>query len=162
CKGVVSTPDQQPRGRPSRSLRAGHGGLAAAPPRAVRMRDGQLGAILRYIRTLTAPGCGAPTTDAELLRQFVARRDEAAFAALMERHGPMVLGVCRRLLRQPQDVDDVFQATFLVLLQRAESIASADSVGSWLYGVARRIAVRVRANVRKRQQREGNGLDTLP
>src|SRR5262249_51745092 len=68
----------------------------------------------------------------------------------------------RRLLRQPQDVDDVFQATFLVLLRRADSIARADSVGSWLHGVARRIAVRVRANARKRQDRERRGTATLP
>jgi RNA polymerase sigma factor (sigma-70 family) len=126
------------------------------------MVNGQLGVVLRYIRTLTDPGGGAPTTDGELLRQFVVRRDESAFTALVERHGPMVLGVCRRLLRQPQDVDDVFQATFLVLLQRAESIARADSVGSWLYGVARRIAVRVRANARKRRDRERRGTDALP
>jgi len=123
---------------------------------------GRFGVVLWCIRTLTNPGGGAPTTDGELLRQFVARRDEAAFTALMERHGPMVLGVCRRLLRQPQDVDDVFQATFLVLLQRADSIARADSVGSWLYGVARRIAVRVRANARKRQDRERRGTEALP
>jgi RNA polymerase sigma factor (sigma-70 family) len=126
------------------------------------MVKGQLGVVLRYIRTLTGPGGeGTPTTDGELLRQFVTRRDEAAFTALMERHGPMVLGVCRRLLRQPQDVDDVFQATFLVLLQRADSIARADSVGSWLYGVARRLAVRIRANARKRQARERGGIETL-
>jgi RNA polymerase sigma factor (sigma-70 family) len=123
------------------------------------MVNGQLGVVLRYLRTLTGPAAGAPTTDGELLRQFVAHRDEAAFAALVERHGPMVLGVCRRLLHQPQDVDDVFQATFLVLIERAGSVARADSVGSWLYGVARRIALRVRANARKRRECEWQGAD---
>src|SRR5262249_29107784 len=122
----------------------------------------QLGGVLRHLRTLTGPGGGAPSTDGELLSQFVTRRDEAAFLALMGRHGPMVLGVCRRLLSQPQDVGDVFQATFLVLLPRADSIARADSVGSWLYGVARRLAVRVRANARKRQDRERRGRQTPP
>jgi RNA polymerase sigma factor (sigma-70 family) len=122
--------------------------------------NGELGVLLRYIRTLSGPSGAAPLSDAQLLNHFVTRRDEAAFAALVERHGPMVHGVCRRLLRQPQDVDDVFQATFLVLIERAGSIARADSVGSWLYGVAYRLAVRVRANARKRHQREGPITDT--
>jgi RNA polymerase sigma factor (sigma-70 family) len=123
--------------------------------------NGQFGVVLRYFRTVTGPEGGAPPTDRELLSLFVARRDEAAFTALVERHGPMVFGVCRRFLRQTQDVDDVFQATFLVLLRRAYSISRTDSIGSWLYGVARRVAVRARANARKRQDRERRGTARL-
>jgi RNA polymerase sigma factor (sigma-70 family) len=123
------------------------------------MVNGQLGVVLRYVRALAGPGAAAPMSDGQLLNHFLSRRDETAFAALVERHGPMVHGVCRRLLRRAQDVDDVFQATFLVLIERAGSIARADSVGSWLYGVAYRLAMRVRANARKRQQRERPIID---
>src|SRR5690348_7542618 len=104
------------------------------------MVDGQVGVLLRYIRDMAGPGGAAPATDAELLKRFVARRDEAAFAALLGRHGPMVLGVCRRILRRPQDVDDAFQATFLILVQRAGSIGRPELVGGWLHGVAQRVA----------------------
>jgi RNA polymerase sigma factor (sigma-70 family) len=124
------------------------------------MVNGQFGEVLRHIRSLTGPCSLAPMTDGELLRHFVGRRDEAAFSALVERHGPMVLGVCRRVLGHAQDVDDAFQATFLVLVQRANSITHEDSVGSWLYGVAHRICVRVKTNTRKRQIRERPITDT--
>src|SRR5438270_1591180 len=83
--------------------------------------------------------------DAHLLQRFVELRDEAAFAALMERHGPMVLGVCRRVLRDVQDVDDAFQATFLVLLRKAASLRRPASLANWLYGVAYRVALQGRA-----------------
>jgi RNA polymerase sigma factor (sigma-70 family) len=125
------------------------------------MVDGQLGAVLRYIRNFRGPGGIAPTADEELLRRFVARRDEAAFAALVERHGPMVLSVCRRLLHRSEDVDDAFQATFLVLVRRADSLSRPELVGNWLYGVAQRIAFRLRANSRKRSDRERPMTDTV-
>src|SRR5262249_27748746 len=70
---------------------------------------------------------------------------EVAFAALVSRHGPMVLGVCRRALADPNDVEDAFQATFLVLVRRARSVRVGDSLGRWLYGVARRVAAKARA-----------------
>jgi RNA polymerase sigma factor (sigma-70 family) len=124
------------------------------------MVNGQFGEVLRFVRDLTG-SCGlARMTDGELLRHFVGRRDGAAFAALVERHGPMVLGLCRRVLGRAQDVDDAFQATFLVLVQRAGSIAHAESVGSWLYGVAHRICVRIKTNARKRLARERPITDT--
>src|SRR5687768_12657676 len=84
-------------------------------------------------------------TDAALLRQFAASGDDLAFAVLMDRYGKLVLALCRRLLRHEQDAEDAFQATFLVLAQKAGSIRKAESVGSWLYGVASRVARKARA-----------------
>ena len=112
-------------------------------------------AILRHIRSLTA----RPTidrSDRELLHGFVALRDEAAFAALVRRHGPLVLSVCRHVLRHDQDAKDAFQATFLVLARKAASIHKLEAVGGWLFGVAHRTAMNMRnrtARQRKRDQR---------
>src|SRR5262245_20090113 len=95
--------------------------------------------------------CGAaPRTDPELLEQFLARRDEAAFAALVQRHGPMVMGVCRRLLRHHGDAEDAFQATFLVLVRKAVSLAGQTSLAPWLHGVAQRAALKARSLAAKR------------
>src|SRR5207244_4713762 len=102
------------------------------------MADATLGTVLRHLRRLGAPRPGGDLSDGQLLDAFLRRRDEAAFAALLSRHGPLVLGVCRRVLRHPQDADDAFQATFLVLVRRADSIRRHDSLASWLYGVALR------------------------
>ncbi len=122
--------------------------------------NGHFGKVLQHLHRLAGP-CGvAPLTDGQLLKHFVGRRDESAFAALVERHGPMVLGVCRRVLGHTQDADDAFQATFLVLVQRARSIVHEESVGSWLYGVASRICVRVKVTTRKRHTRERPITDT--
>src|ERR1700751_5698666 len=86
---------------------------------------------------------GAVPSDGELLGRFVERRDEAALAALVNRHGPMVWGVCRRLLSH-HDAEDAFQATFIVLVKRASSIAQRELVGNWLYGVAHQTALQAR------------------
>src|SRR5262245_29836996 len=83
-------------------------------------------------------------TDGQLLGQFVATRDQGAFAALLRRHGPMVLGVCRRLLGNTDDAEDAFQATFLVLVRKAAAVTSRTVVGDWLHGVARRTALNAR------------------
>jgi RNA polymerase sigma factor (sigma-70 family) len=100
-------------------------------------------------------------TDGQLLARFVAAHDEAAFAALLRRHGPMVLGVCRRLLRHTQDAEDAFQATFLVLARRAGSVVKRDSVSSWLYAVAYRTACNARAGRARRRARERQ-VEELP
>src|SRR5262245_38376050 len=90
--------------------------------------------------------------DAELLARFVNMQDEVAFAALVRRHGPLVRGVCRRWLPDPADVDDAFQATFLVLAQRAGSVERPHRLGAWLYGVAARTARHLRLkNARRRR-----------
>ena len=89
-----------------------------------------------------------------MLERFVTSRDETAFEALVARFGPMVLGVCRRSLDNPQDVDDAFQATFLILVKKARSIRDGDRLGPWLYGVAYKVASRARAQSWHRLRRE--------
>jgi len=85
-----------------------------------------------------------PEPDAELLARFVHRRDEAAFAALVERHGPMVLHLCRRVLGDVHAAEDALQATFLILARKAATLRQPQALASWLYGVAQRIALKVR------------------
>src|SRR5262245_7369793 len=87
----------------------------------------------------------AGRTDGELLEEFILRRDEAAFEGLLRRHGPMVLGVCRRIVRDGADADEASQATFLVLVKKAATIRPRGMVGNWLYGVARTTALKARA-----------------
>ena len=96
-------------------------------------------------------------TDAELLRRFIDRRDEAAFALLVRRHGAMVYGVCRRMLPE-QDAEDAFQATFLVLAEKARAAAPRE-VANWLYGVARRAALLSRRSIARRRERTGDMPD---
>src|SRR5262245_13535795 len=96
--------------------------------------------LLRYIRKVAAGRGSSQRPDRELLENFSAHRDEAAFAALVARHGPMVLRVCRRVLNHEQDSEDAFQATFLVLARSAGSIRQHDALAGWLHGVAYRTA----------------------
>jgi RNA polymerase sigma factor (sigma-70 family) len=93
-------------------------------------------------------------SDGELLRRFVTLKDDAAFAALISRHGRLVQGVCRRVLGDFHSAEDSFQATFLVLARRAKSIRTPNSLATWLYAVAQRIALRARAKAALRQERE--------
>src|SRR5262249_46317585 len=110
--------------------------------------------VLRQLRRAALLRDGGGMTDGQLLERFVTRRDEAAFEALVRRHGPMVLGVCRRRLRNPHDAEAAFQATFLVLVRKAASISQRELLGNWLYGVAYRTALDARAAAARRRVRE--------
>jgi RNA polymerase sigma factor (sigma-70 family) len=112
---------------------------------------GRQAAVLATIRQLLDSGPVAGLDDGQLLERFATRKDEAAFAALMALHGPMVLGVCRRILPDGHDIEDAFQATFLVLVRRAGSLRDPRRLGPWLYGVARRVALRARAEAARRR-----------
>ena len=101
----------------------------------------------RELQSLLRDGVATGLTDQELLERFASCRDhsgELAFATLVARHGPMVMNVCRRMLHNPADADDAFQATFLVLVRRAGAIRFGTSLGPWLYGVSVRVARRAR------------------
>src|SRR5579871_4056223 len=98
-----------------------------------------LGQVLQHLQQ-----AGGGPTDGQLLARFTATRDEAAFAALVERHGPMVLGVCRRVLGNRPDAEDAFQAAFFALTRHAASVRKAGSLAAWLYGAALRVALKVR------------------
>ncbi|WP_165248683.1 RNA polymerase sigma factor [Paludisphaera soli] len=118
--------------------------------------------LARSFERLFDEGSAVGCSDAQLLDRFVQRRDESAFAAIVERHGPMVLGVCRRFLRDPNDVDDAFQAVFLVLARKAGGLRSRDLLGNWLFGVACRVAARARiAGVRRGEKLVTDGGDRL-
>ncbi len=93
-------------------------------------------------------------TEWELLEQFLTHRDELAFQVLVSRHGPMVLGICRRMLANAADAEDAFQATFLVLFKRAGSLGPGDAVAAWLHGVAVRVAQQARSSAARRGRRE--------
>ena len=106
------------------------------------MAGGKPHPVLQFLRRLVAAGPGGDSTDRQLLQRLAGHREEAAFAVLVQRHGPMVLGVCRRILHDPHDADDAFQATFLVLACKAGSLARPEKLANWLYGVACRTAAR--------------------
>jgi RNA polymerase sigma factor (sigma-70 family) len=120
------------------------------------MGNAPLHGVLRQLRDAQA---AAEAPDAQLLERFARGHEEAPFAALVRRHGPMVWGVSRRLLPHVHDAEDVFQATFLLLARKAASIRKSQSVGSWLHGVARRLALKVRLQQSRRQSREKRAAD---
>jgi RNA polymerase sigma factor (sigma-70 family) len=116
------------------------------------MTTRSLGRVIVQMRRAALP---SDLGDGELLARFIDYRDEAAFEALVRRHGAMVLGVCRRLLASPHDAEDAFQATFIVLVRRAAAVVPRDAVGNWLYGVAYRTALEARSARARRRAREG-------
>ncbi len=118
--------------------------------------------VLRHIRVLARPRPDGPAADADLLRAFAVRGDRDAFAALVRRHGPMVLGVCRRALPQLADAEDAFQATFILLARRAAAIRRAESLASWLHGAAHRMAADIRKADARRRRREAHATPRPP
>ena len=118
------------------------------------MATGQISGAIRHLRRTALQGGGA-MTDGQLLDCFLAERDETAFAALVRRHGAMVLGVCRRVLCNAHDAEDAFQVAFLVLVRKAASLRQRELVGNWLYGAAYRAALETRAaNARRARERQ--------
>src|SRR5262245_26901691 len=118
--------------------------------------------VAPLLRALADLDCNRKS-DGQLLQQFLTFRDEAAFAALIRRHGPMVLGVCRRILRNAADAEDAFQATFLVLVRKAPSVVHRPVLGDWLHGVARRTALKAQgAAARRREQEKAQVRESAP
>jgi len=123
------------------------------------MKVGLQGSVLRSIQTLFVTGSATGMTDRQLLEEFLGRRDggaEAAFTALVARHGPLVWSICHSISSDSHAAKDAFQATFLILVRRASSIRRRETLAPWLHGVARRVAVRARnvARVRRRYEIE--------
>src|SRR5581483_9475095 len=125
-------------GRPGNSTGAGHAPRAGG--RTADMAPASGKNLLPFIRDLAGPGDTGSATDAQLLEWFLGQRHEVAFRAMVDRHGPMVLAVCRRVLGDAHDTEDAFQATFLVLARKADALRPRALVANWLYGVAYRTA----------------------
>jgi RNA polymerase sigma factor (sigma-70 family) len=125
--------------------------MSVEPMSGQRNRWGRFADVEGAMQDVAGPSSQSEPTDERLLRDYVASQDAGAFAAIMRRHGGMVSGVCRRVLGREQDVEDAFQATFLVLLRKAPSLSRPNLLGNWLYGVAYRISSKIRsANIRQR------------
>jgi len=137
----------------------------AAPPgrerREVLMPIGHAERLMPTLRRIVTARESAARSDGELLAAFVAARDADAFAELVRRHGPMVLGVCRRVVGDRAAADDAFQAAFLVLARRAAAVRPREQVGNWLYGVAYRTALKARTVLARRRSRERQ-VDVMP
>jgi RNA polymerase sigma factor (sigma-70 family) len=118
------------------------------------MAGSSISDVVRHLRQAMLRRGGEGLSDGQLLDCFLSAREEAAFEALLRRHGPMVLGVCRRILRHDQDAEDAFQATFLVLARKAASVSPRELVGPWLYGVACRTALKAKTAAARRRLRE--------
>ncbi len=110
--------------------------------------------FLRHLRTLAARQAVGSLSDQQLLERFRLEHSEASFAVLVQRHGPMVLSVCRRVLHHAQDVEDAFQATFLVLAKKATTLRQPPLLSGWLHGVAYHVALRLKAKAQRRTVHE--------
>src|SRR5262245_25989045 len=126
------------------------------------MNRAQLEPLVRELRKLVEAQATRDLSDAQLLDQFARGRDEAAFAALMCRHGGLVWRVCRQVLHQEQDAEDAFQASFLVLALKAASLGRGQGLGNWLYGVAYRVAMNARRKATRRQAHERRKAAATP
>src|SRR5262249_42486841 len=122
------------------------------------MATGQLSGVIRHLRRAALLPDGGEMTDGQLLQCFITHRDEAAFAALVRRHGPMVLRVCRRGLRHTHDAEGAFQVTFLLLARTAPSIGQRELLGNWLYGAAYRAALEAKAARRRVKERQVSAM----
>jgi RNA polymerase sigma factor (sigma-70 family) len=118
------------------------------------MPSRQRNSLIRFLRRAVSAPQSADLSDGELLELYLTSRDEASFEALLQRHGPMVLGVCRRILQNEDDAHDAFQATFLVFLRKAATIIPRARVGNWLHGVAYNTALKAQAMNRQRRVKE--------
>ncbi len=119
-----------------------------------------MGGTLRHLRDLFSDGTAVGLGDGQLLARYAHSKDEAAFEALVARHGPMVLATCRAVLHQEHDVEDAFQATFLVLARKARSVRAGDALGGWLHRVAYRISVQASGEARRRREAEISAMTT--
>ena len=118
------------------------------------MANSKANKVIQQLRKAMLLRDGAGMTDGQLLDCFLTQRDDAAFAALVKRHAPIVWGVCRRVLRHHHDAEDAFQATFLVLVRKAATVEPKEMVGNWLYGVAYQTALKARSVSTRRKERE--------
>src|SRR5262245_38323589 len=123
-----------------------------------------LTAVVTHLRRVAGAADATGVTDAQLLERFQKHRDEVAFELLVRRHERLVLGVCRRVLRNADDADDAFQATFLLLVRKAASIGRREALAAWLHQVAYRVALRANDDLKRRARRQSPGVDpaTLP
>ena len=126
------------------------------------MADTPVSPVLRHVRHVVALEYQRHETDAYLLERFARHRDEAAFAALVRRHGGLVLGVCRRVLPSPDEADDAFQATFIVLARKAPTLCARRPLAGWLHTVASRLAVRAKARAARRRDGERHAAQSRP
>src|SRR2546421_11721515 len=123
------------------------------------MPANHLTTVVQRLRRAVLVEDGAGLTDGQLLECCLSRRESAALEALVGRHGPMVWGVCRHILRNHHDAEDAFQATFLVLVRKAAAVVPREMLANWLYGVARTTALRANAVNAKRRRRERQGKE---
>src|SRR5262245_24644777 len=121
------------------------------------MGNSRLGEVVAHVRHAAEARVLLGLPDRELLERFVGSADDPAFAALVERHGPMVFGVCRRALAGRHDAEDACQAVFLVLARKAASLRRMETLGGWLHGVACRVAANARRDAALRKAREAAG-----
>jgi RNA polymerase sigma factor (sigma-70 family) len=120
------------------------------------MAAGKLNKVIQYLHAVMRWEDTAGMSDGDLVNRFIQHRDEVAFEALVRRHGPMVFGVCRRVLHDDDDAEDAFQATFLVLVRKASTLRSPATVANWLYGVANRTAGEMRRSRTRRRTSEAS------